>query len=218
MPVPSRTGRESSTSRKPRAKQLLNSVMRNEPMQFSPPCQRPESFSSKGPPALIPNSESSSTEPLPTPSDRSSTDPAIVSLLYRPPMDSQTHELATLNSMLIFCQATPVNGSLIYELFPDITPYIFSNSIGHDGLRHSLLSMAAIVRDIFSQRELSSLYFEQKSKCLNAVQRSLSHDLVDESVSVAVLGHVFTDICMGDMKVIKRHLAGLLLIYKHLKK
>jgi hypothetical protein len=78
--------------------------------------------------------------------------------------------------------------------------------------------MAAIVRDIFTQRELSALYFDQKSKCLSAVQKSLNNDLVDESVSVAVLGQIFTDICMSDMKVIKRHLRGLYLIYKHLKK
>ena len=178
------------------------------------------SSSSTSPTSQI-SDTSTEQEPPPsqsTQSQPSTSDSAVVSLLYHPHMDPQTHELATLNSMLIFCQATPVNGSLIYELFPDITPYIFSNSIAHDGLRHSLLSMAAIVRDIFSQRELSSLYFDQKSKCLSAVQRSLSHDLVDESVSVAILGQVFTDICMGDMKVIKRHLAGLLLIYKHLKK
>lgn len=224
MPSTTKRPSTSQTAPKSRAKQPVNTATENETIQLIPPCQRPDPSGTSASISPLSQIHDTSTEQEHSPSTQSTqsqpstTDSAIVSLLCHPRMDPQTHELATLNSMLIFCQATPVNGSLIYELFPDITPYIFSNSIAHEGLRHSLLSMAAIVRDIFSQRELSSLYFEQKSKCLNAVQRSLSHDLVDESVSVAVLGQVFTDICMGDMKVIKRHLAGLLLIYKHLKK
>ena len=35
---------------------------------------------------------------------------------------------------------------------------------------------------------------------------------------MAVLGQVFNDVCVNDLAVIKRHLRGLYLIYKHLKK
>jgi hypothetical protein len=41
--------------------------------------------------------------------------------------------------------------------------------------------------------------------------------MVDESLITAVLGQVFTDLCMNDAGAIKRHLHGIYLIYKHLQ-
>lgn len=81
-------------------------------------------------------------------------DTRIVSLLYHPHLDPRSRELATLNSLLMFVQHTPTNGSLIYEPFPDVAPYVFSNAVGHDGFRHGILSMAAIIRNMFLEEVL----------------------------------------------------------------
>ena len=144
----------------------------------------------------------------------------IANLLYRPQLDSRSRELGTLNSLLVFVQRAPGNGWLMYELYPSITPHVFANSVGNDGLRHSILSMAAIIRDMFRARDLSTLYLDQKAKCLQSLQTALSNpnDFVDESVIIAVLGQVFTDLCMNDLGAIRRHLSGIYSIYKHLQK
>jgi hypothetical protein len=42
--------------------------------------------------------------------------------------------------------------------------------------------------------------------------------MVNKSVITAVLRQAFTDMCIGNLGVIKHHLRGLYLIYKHLQK
>ena len=96
--------------------------------------------------------EENEIETVPSP------DAEFIDFLYRPQLDSRSRELATLNSLLVLVQSMPGNGWLMYELYPNVGPYIFLNCVRDDGLRHSILSMAAIIRDMFKGRALSPLY------------------------------------------------------------
>ena len=64
----------------------------------------------------------------------------VINLLHQPKSNSCSRELAILNSLLVFVQKAPGNGWLMYEFYLNITPHVFSNSIGNDDLRHSILS------------------------------------------------------------------------------
>ena len=108
----------------------------------------------------------------------------------------------------------------MYELYPSITAHVFTNSLGNNGLQQSILSMVAIIHDMIRVHELSTLYLDRKVKCLQSLHIALfnSNDIVDESVIIAVLSQLFTDLLMNDVGAIRCHLSGIYLIYKYLQK
>ena len=87
----------------------------------------------------------------------------FLSLLYQPPLDDCTREMTQLNSLRYYIQESPAIIWSWYELFPNITDQIFSVSLGSDSLRHSLLAITAVIRDLFSNSTVNELYLVEKS-------------------------------------------------------
>lgn len=142
---------------------------------------------------------------------------ATMTLLYEPPMDPWTRDQARLNSLRVFLDSTPAYGCLFPELFPNLTNHMRFLALQNEGLLHSLLSMATLVRDMFATRAPSPLYFTYKSRSLRALQKALSTDLIDEYLFTSILIQLFTDYTLMDTEALKRHLRGLYLVYIYLK-
>jgi len=140
-----------------------------------------------------------------------------VRFTHNPSLDPWTYDLLLLKDLRVFIDSTPGCGCLFHELFPQATEYLVTISVANEGLRHSLLSMAAIIRDMFQTREPSALFLTKKLQSLRLVQASLSRNTIDESLFAAIMCMVFTDYCMNDMLALKHHVGGLYLVYKHLQ-
>src|SRR5208282_4548045 len=100
-------------------------------------------------------------------------DKKFLALLHQPPLDDCTREMSQLNSLRYYIQGTLANIWNWYELFPNITDHVFSVSLGSDGLRHSLLAVAAAIRDLFSNTAASELYLVEKVASLLLLQEAI---------------------------------------------
>jgi hypothetical protein len=140
-----------------------------------------------------------------------------INMLYEPRLDKWSREVALLNSLHPFLQDSPGAGYTFCELFPHMPAHFITLSMGNEGLRHSCLAAAAMVRDIHLGHKPSDLYLVEKTSSLRLLQQAISSDAVNECLFLAVIMQIFTDLCTGKFISIQRHLRGLYLIYRRIQ-
>jgi hypothetical protein len=104
-----------------------------------------------------------------------------------------------------------------YELFPKANDYIFTLAMGSDGLRHSLIALGTIVRDMIMGSGPSESYFLQKTNSLQTLQLAISNDAIDDTIFMSVMLQIESDSHIGNVNAAFRHLKGLHLIHQHLQ-
>ena len=137
--------------------------------------------------------------------------------LCQPNLDAWTLDLAVLHSLLHFTETSPGTGHAFYELFPSATNHFFQLSMGNDGLRHTLLSLVGLVKDIFSKSGPSEFYLTHKAMSLHCLQNQISTNMIDEILMLSVVLQIGTDFTTGNYPAIRRHCRGLYLIWQRLK-
>ena len=138
-------------------------------------------------------------------------------LLYEPPLDSCTREMAQLNSLRHFLQSSTIDTRCWYQLFPTIIDHLVSISLGNDSLRHSLLAAGAVIRDIFLHNPASELYLVEKAASLRLLEQAISNCLVDEIMAISLLMHINMDFLLGQLRHARRHLHSLRIIFEQMK-
>jgi hypothetical protein len=137
--------------------------------------------------------------------------------LYQPQLDDWTRELATLNSVRCFTDHSPCSTFNFYELFPKASDHIFTLAMGSDGLRHSLIALGTIVRDLIMGSGPSESYFLRKTNSLQTIQRAISNDAIDDTIFMSVMLQMGSDSHLGNLSAAFRHLQGLHLIHQYLQ-
>jgi hypothetical protein len=153
----------------------------------------------------------SSSESVPT------SDDVAFQILYQPQLDDWTCELATLNSVRGFTDNSPCATFNFYELFPKAKDYLFTLAMGSDGLRHSLIALGTIVRDMITGSGPSESYFLQKTNSLQTLQLAISNDAIDDTIFMSVMLQIGSDSHIGNINAAWRHLQGLHLIHQYLQ-
>ena len=145
-------------------------------------------------------------------------DNSVTSILYEPPLDTWSRQMKMLWFLRGFSESSPGNTYLFYELFPKINDHLIFLAMGNDGLRHSLLALSAIVRDLYLHQEPSELFFTERAKSLRLLQEAITNDNIDDSLFASVIMQQAMDIFAGNVNVVKRHIRGLYLIFERLRK
>lgn len=102
------------------------------------------------------------------------------------------------------------------NLFPWTAATLFSKSNHQPALRHSVLSVAALLRDRDSERgRVESFHHLQEA--LKLLQNRISSHDVDESVAVSSFLLSYLSLILGDLDDAKTHLKGMLLVFEHLE-
>jgi hypothetical protein len=146
-----------------------------------------------------------------------SSDEEALMIYYQPQLDKWTRELATLNSIRQFTGHSPCATFDIYELFPKANDYIFTLAMGSDGLRHSLIALGTVVRDLEMGSGPSESYFLQKTHSLQTLQHAISNNEIDDTIFMSVMLQIGSDSHLGNVSAAWRHLQGLHRILEHLR-
>ena len=102
------------------------------------------------------------------------------------------------------------------DLFPAAPASVFSSSLYHPALRHSLLSVSALISDKKSERGQQRA-LEHLQKSLTFLQRSLSAVEVDEGVAISIFLLAYFNVSSGELVSARKHLAGLNMVLAQLK-
>ena len=102
------------------------------------------------------------------------------------------------------------------DLFPDAPASVFSSSLCHPAVRHSLLSVSALISDKKSERGRRRA-LEHLQKSLTSLQRSLSAVEVDEGVAISIFLLAYFNVTSGEHVSARKHLAGLNMVLAQLQ-
>jgi len=102
------------------------------------------------------------------------------------------------------------------NLFPSAPSNVFSVSLQHPALRHSILSISALIADKKSDRgRVRALDNLQKS--LKHLKTSLSAVEVDEGMAISIFLLAYFNVSSGEHNTARKHLQGLRLVLEQLK-
>jgi hypothetical protein len=103
------------------------------------------------------------------------------------------------------------------SFFPEIFPILLTRSLSHAAMRHTILSMSAMVLDSAREQPLVRFY-GHRQQAISLLQKSLSNDTLDEGVAIAVYLFAWLDFHSGFQEAGFKHLRGLFLIAEHFRK
>lgn len=153
-------------------------------------------------------SQTSSTEPSPS--------EASYPLIHSPaPVPTQDIPSSDLPYFTFFLEQ--MSNILPYvNLFPSAPSNVFSVSLQHPALRHSILSISALIADKKSDRgRVRALDHLQKS--LKHLQTSLTAVEVDEGMAISIFLLAYFNVGSGEHSTARKHLQGLQLVLEQLK-
>jgi hypothetical protein len=102
------------------------------------------------------------------------------------------------------------------NIFTSTVSSLFSGSIHHPALRHSVLSISALIADNKSDRgNERALVHLQKS--LKLIQASLSAVEVDEGVAISIFLLSYVNVTSGEHSSARKHLRGLSMVLEQLQ-
>jgi hypothetical protein len=102
------------------------------------------------------------------------------------------------------------------NIFPSTVSSLFSSSIHHPALRHSVLSISSLIADKKSHRgKERALQHLQHS--LKLLQTSLSAVEVDEGLAISVFLLAYFNVASGEHSSARKHLAGLCMVMEQLQ-
>ena len=102
------------------------------------------------------------------------------------------------------------------NLFPSAPSSVFSVSLQHPALRHSILSISALIADKKTDRgRVRALDHLQKS--LKHLQTSLSAVEVDEGMAISIFLLAYVNVGSGEHSTARKHLQGLHVVLERLK-
>jgi hypothetical protein len=101
------------------------------------------------------------------------------------------------------------------NLFPAAPSSVFTTSLHHPALRHSVLSISALISDKKSERGRRRA-LEHLHKSLKLLQGSLSAVEVDEGVAISIFLLAYFNVSSGEHASARKHLAGLSMVLAQL--
>jgi len=154
-------------------------------------------------------SQTSSTEP-------SATETSYSLLRSPPPVPTSDIPSSDLPYFTFFLEQ--MSNILPYvNLFPSAPSSVFSVSLQHPALRHSILSISALIADKKSDLgRVRALDHMQKS--LKHLQTSLSAVEVDEGMAISIFLLAYFNVGSGEHATARKHLHGLHMVLEQLKR
>jgi Fungal specific transcription factor domain len=102
------------------------------------------------------------------------------------------------------------------NIFPATVSSVFSTSIHHPALRHSVLSVSALIADKKSDKGRERA-LEHLQKSLKLLQNSLSAVEVDEGVAISIFLLAYFNVASGEHSTARKHLRGLCMVLDQLQ-
>jgi len=103
------------------------------------------------------------------------------------------------------------------NIFPSAPSSLFSTSLYHPALRHSVLSISALIADKKSGKGRERA-LEHLQKSLKLLQNSLSAVEVDEAVAISIFLVAYFNVSSGEHSAARKHLHGLQMVLAQLEK
>lgn len=103
------------------------------------------------------------------------------------------------------------------NIFPTIVKEMFSRSILHRCLRHSVLSISSWVADHRLSRSMDRFQL-QYITTLQSIQTSLAKVELDEGIAIAIFLLLYIDSVRADMGAVRKHIKGFRLILRELRR
>ena len=103
------------------------------------------------------------------------------------------------------------------SFFPQIFPVLLARSTSHAAMRHTILSMSAMILDTARDKPLVRFY-GHRQKAISLLQQALSAADLDEGVAIAVYLFAWLDFHSGFQDAGLKHLHGLFLIAEYFRK
>jgi len=102
------------------------------------------------------------------------------------------------------------------NLFPSAVSSLFGSSIHHPALRHSVLSISALISDKKSHRGKQRA-LEHLQHSLKFLQKSLSAVEVDEGLAISIFLLAYFNVSNGECSTASKHLVGLCMVMEQLQ-
>jgi hypothetical protein len=102
------------------------------------------------------------------------------------------------------------------NIFPSAPSSLVSSSLHHQALRHSILSINALIADKKSDKGRQRT-LEHVQKSLNTLQNSLSAVEVDEGVAISIFLLAYFNFASGEHSTARKHLQGLCTVLDQLQ-
>src|SRR6202035_4881943 len=103
------------------------------------------------------------------------------------------------------------------NIFPSTLSSLFSSSIHHPALRHSVLSISSLIADKTAHRGKERA-LEHLQKSLRLLQNSLSTLAVDEGVAISIFLLAYFNVSSGEHASARKHLLGLAMVMEQLQR
>lgn len=102
------------------------------------------------------------------------------------------------------------------NLFPTLINDIFSRSVYHSAVHHSILSISSILTDLHLHRPLDRFY-NHYITAIRTIQKRIQDSQIDEDVAIAVFLIMWIDGIRTEMDTSRKHVKGLYLILQKLR-
>lgn len=102
------------------------------------------------------------------------------------------------------------------NIFPSAVSSLFSSSIHHPALRHSVLSISALIADKVAHRGRERA-LQHLQKSLKLLQNSLSAVEVDEGVAISIFLLAYFNVSSGEHASARKHLTGLAMVMQQIQ-
>lgn len=103
------------------------------------------------------------------------------------------------------------------RLFPSIVNDVFSRSVVHRTLRHSVLSISSMIADYRLRRGMERFHYNYITS-LRMIQNSIQNMDVDEATTIAVFLVLWIDVVRAELRSSTKHLRGLYLLLQEIQK
>jgi len=103
------------------------------------------------------------------------------------------------------------------NIFPSAPSTLFSTSLHHPALRHSVLSISALIADKKSGKGRERA-LEHLQKSLKLLQNSLLAVEVDEGVAISIFLLAYFNVSSGEHSAARKHLEGLRMVLAQLER
>ena len=102
------------------------------------------------------------------------------------------------------------------NLFPSTSSALVSGSFHHPALRHSILSISALIADTKAQKGPEKA-LEHLAKSLKFLQTHLSSVDLDEGVAISIFLLSYFNVSSGQHSTARKHLSGLCMVLQQLQ-
>ena len=151
------------------------------------------------------------------PDGQSSPELDVVCTIRRQPVAPEDIVSPLDNSYFAFFLRTMPHVLPYPRLFPTIVKEVFTRSVVHRTLRHSVLSISSMIADYRLQRSMDRFHYNYITS-LRMIQNSIQLQDVDEATTLAVFLVLWIDVVRAELRSSTKHLRGLYLLLQEIQK